>query len=75
MPELWALCDNKSKAVLIQLHWDEHGCFPDFYYEMTNPKPIKPVINAPDYLEEKLAELDRFMRQAPSNRRDDIGEA
>uniref|UniRef100_A0A6M3JGK5 Uncharacterized protein n=1 Tax=viral metagenome TaxID=1070528 RepID=A0A6M3JGK5_9ZZZZ len=65
MPEFWTLCDNKSKAVLIQLHWEEHNCFPDFYYELKNPKPIKPVINAPDFKELETMETERIMQEPP----------
>ena len=65
MPELWTLCDNESRVVLIQLHWEEHGCYPDFYYELTNPQPIKPVINAPDFQELEEMETERMMSSPP----------
>jgi hypothetical protein len=38
MPEFWENCNNKSKAVLIQLYWQEQGCYPDFYHIMKGDK-------------------------------------
>ncbi len=43
MPELWELCNNTSKATLIQLYWNEHGEYPEWYLiligELEKPVP------------------------------------
>jgi len=65
MAELWELCNDRSLAVLIQLYWDEHKCYPDFWYELSNKEPVKPVINAPDFEEEERMDLERTMRLPP----------
>jgi hypothetical protein len=53
MPELWEICNNQSKAVLIQLYWQEHGDYPEFYYlmsgRMVKPGPEYQIpVNPPD---------------------------
>jgi len=65
MAELWELCNNRSQAVLIQLYWEEHKCYPDFWYKLSNKEPVKPVINAPDYQEMEDIELERTMQLPP----------
>jgi len=71
MAELWELCNNRSQAVLIQLYWNEYGKRPDFYYALSSEKPVKPVINAPDYQEMEEIKTEHFMSQPPSRRRDE----
>ena len=65
MPELWNNCNSKSLAVLIQLYWDEHGCYPDFYYILSGEKKLPQVIMSPEVEEEYLAETTKFMSQPP----------
>ncbi len=59
MPELWEICNTKSQAVLIQLYWQEHGCYPEFYHyltgDMEKPQP------APEIPDELLPEIAREM--------------
>lgn len=69
MPELWENCNYKSRAVLIQLYWDEHGCYPDFYYLMKGEMRKPDVINAPDYQEEEEIEIEHEMSRPPSQQR------
>ena len=52
MPELWELCNNKSKVILAYLYKQENNHYPDWYLILIGEKPsepIKPVIDAPDY--------------------------
>jgi hypothetical protein len=65
--ELWEHCDTRSQAVLIQLYWDEHGCFPDFYYTLKEGKRSPDIINAPLAAEEEEIETLKEMSQAPEH--------
>ena len=66
MSELWEHCDTDSLAVLTQLYWDEHGCYPAFWYVMKGESPAKPgIINAPDYEEQNIEDINRQMSQPP----------
>uniref|UniRef100_A0A6M3J586 Uncharacterized protein n=1 Tax=viral metagenome TaxID=1070528 RepID=A0A6M3J586_9ZZZZ len=67
MPELWELCDTESLAILIQLHWQQFGTYPDFWYEMQESKPI--VTMSPDVEEDTLEETKIFMAKPPSHQR------
>ncbi len=64
MPELWEQCNPKSKAILIQLYWEEHHCFPDWYL-----KEKQPVTMSPGVEQAHLEDVARFMEQSPSRSR------
>ena len=64
MAELWELCNSRSQAVLIQLYWEEHGYYPDFWYELSGEKQKPAVTISPDIEEEELAATGKFMSQA-----------
>ena len=65
MPEFWELCDNKSLAVLIQLYWEENGCYPPWYYILSGEEQRPLVTVDPDVEEDHLKETRRFMSQPP----------
>ena len=65
MTEFWELCNAESRARLIQYHWGEHGCYPDWYL-----KEKQPVTMSPEVEEEYLDDVAKFMSQAPSRSRD-----
>jgi hypothetical protein len=48
MPEFWEVCNAKSKAVLIQLYWQEHGCFPDWYLRKKLPPKYEIPVDTPE---------------------------
>jgi hypothetical protein len=58
MPELWENCNDASKVVLIQLYWQEHGCYPDFWYIMKGERertvyeiPVNPPEDIAQFME------------------------
>ena len=71
MPELWELCNPKSRATLGYLFMKENGHYPDW-----DPRSGKTLeLQQQDYsmvlnnTEMEDSELDRFMRQAPHSLR------
>uniref|UniRef100_A0A6M3LTT2 Uncharacterized protein n=1 Tax=viral metagenome TaxID=1070528 RepID=A0A6M3LTT2_9ZZZZ len=69
MPEFWELCDLKSRAKLGYLFKQEYGYWPD--WDDRSGKMIKrqSVTMSPDVEEEYMAEIARFMSEAPKHQR------
>ncbi len=70
MPELWELCNSKSRAVLGYLYKQEYGHYPDWDERsgktLKRPKQVYEIPVDTDMSEEETA---RFMQQSPSHQR------
>ena len=72
MPELWEQCNGKSGAMLGYLFKLEYGYYPE-WDERSGKQVVRPnIINAPDYEEDHIAEVNREISRPPGNRRDGL---
>ena len=76
MPELWKLCNIRSRVILAYLYKLDNGHYPNWYLILQGGKPsLEPLITmSPDVEESHLAEVNREMSQAPSRSRGKLDE-